>query len=332
MSEPPQAPVATAERRPPRGRRIAWTISLAILAATVALTVRAGEPARFARLLERAQPAWLLVGALLQLGTYLAAGAVLRRGLGRAGAGWSPLSLAPLGLMKLFVDQAVPMAGIGGTLLVVRALQRRGVEEAAASRAVVAGLFGFFAAYAIAIAVSVAWLWLRGDLRPDVLALTTLGGLVLVALPAGFLFLGRRGQHVPAWTRRIPALAAVLRTAGVAAAEAVRDPALIATVIGLQLAIFALDAATFWSMLRAVGENAPPMVAFTVFVMASVAATVSVLPGGVGAFEVGSVVLLRVLAVPLEAALAATLLLRGMTLWLPMLPGMWLARREVAGA
>jgi hypothetical protein len=41
-------------------------------------------------------------------------------------------------------------------------------------------------------------------------------------------------------------------------------------------------------------------------------------------------VLLRVLAVPLEAALAATLLLRGLTLWLPMVPGLWLARREVA--
>jgi len=62
------------------------------------------------------------------------------------------------------------------------------------------------------------------------------------------------------------------------------------------------------------------------------AAAVSVLPGGVGAFEVGSVVLLRVLSIPLEAALTATLLLRGLTLWLPMLPGLWLARREVAGA
>jgi hypothetical protein len=28
-------------------------------------------------------------------------------------------------------------------------------------------------------------------------------------------------------------------------------------------------------------------------------------------------------------AVAATLLLRGFTLWLPMLPGLWLARREM---
>jgi hypothetical protein len=32
-----------------------------------------------------------------------------------------------------------------------------------------------------------------------------------------------------------------------------------------------------------------------------------------------------------EPALAATLLLRGFTFWLPMLPGLWLARRELRG-
>jgi len=31
----------------------------------------------------------------------------------------------------------------------------------------------------------------------------------------------------------------------------------------------------------------------------------------------------------LEAALTATLLLRGLTFWLPMLPGLWIARREL---
>jgi hypothetical protein len=37
--------------------------------------------------------------------------------------------------------------------------------------------------------------------------------------------------------------------------------------------------------------------------------------------------MLGLLGVPIEAALAATLLLRGFTVWLPMLPGVWLARR-----
>jgi len=33
--------------------------------------------------------------------------------------------------------------------------------------------------------------------------------------------------------------------------------------------------------------------------------------------------------VPLEASITGTILLRGFTLWLPMLPGLWLARREM---
>jgi uncharacterized membrane protein YbhN (UPF0104 family) len=51
-------------------------------------------------------------------------------------------------------------------------------------------------------------------------------------------------------------------------------------------------------------------------------------PGGLGTFEASSVALLRLQGVSVESALAATLLLRGLTFWLPMLPGFALARRE----
>ena len=40
----------------------------------------------------------------------------------------------------------------------------------------------------------------------------------------------------------------------------------------------------------------------------------------------------RLWNVPLEAALTATLLLRGLTFWLPMVPGLWLTRRELRHA
>ncbi len=35
------------------------------------------------------------------------------------------------------------------------------------------------------------------------------------------------------------------------------------------------------------------------------------------------------LGVTLEAAFTATLLLRGFTLWLPMIPGLWLTKSEM---
>jgi uncharacterized membrane protein YbhN (UPF0104 family) len=83
-------------------------------------------------------------------------------------------------------------------------------------------------------------------------------------------------------------------------------------------------------MLRAVGQDVSFLAAFPSFVVASMVATFGLVPLGLGTFEATCVAMLRTLGVPLEAALMATLLLRGFTLWLPMLPGLLLARRELS--
>jgi uncharacterized membrane protein YbhN (UPF0104 family) len=80
--------------------------------------------------------------------------------------------------------------------------------------------------------------------------------------------------------------------------------------------------------LRAVGQHISILAAFPSFVVASMVATFGLVPLGIGTFEATCIAMLKTLGVPLDAALAATLLLRGYTLWLPMLPGMLLARRE----
>jgi len=68
---------------------------------------------------------------------------------------------------------------------------------------------------------------------------------------------------------------------------------------------------------------------FASFGIASMVATIGPIPVGLGTFEAGSVGMLSFLGVSIEAALAGTLLLRALTFWLPMLPGIWLARREI---
>jgi len=68
--------------------------------------------------------------------------------------------------------------------------------------------------------------------------------------------------------------------------------------------------------------------------MASVAATVGIMPGGLGTFEAASVGVLTLTGTSVTSALAATLLLRGFTFWLPMVPGLVLlrpARGRLAG-
>ncbi|HWJ39433.1 MAG TPA: hypothetical protein VNR86_11810 [Sphingomicrobium sp.] len=45
-----------------------------------------------------------------------------------------------------------------------------------------------------------------------------------------------------------------------------------------------------------------------------------------------SIAMLRLFGVPFEAALSATLLFRGFTLWLPLIPGGILLRQEMRAA
>jgi hypothetical protein len=54
------------------------------------------------------------------------------------------LDVVPLGLAKLFADQAVPAAGIGGTLLVIRGLARRGISSGLAMAVLRVGLVSFW--------------------------------------------------------------------------------------------------------------------------------------------------------------------------------------------
>ena len=52
-----------------------------------------------------------------------------------------------------------------------------------------------------------------------------------------------------------------------------------------------------------------------------------VVPGGLGVFEGASVLTLRLIGVDVAVALAATLLFRGFSFWVPLAPGLWSSRR-----
>jgi uncharacterized protein (TIRG00374 family) len=100
--------------------------------------------------------------------------------------------------------------------------------------------------------------------------------------------------------------------------------------IALQTAIVILDAATVWTLIRALGATASAGGVFASFMVASLFRTMGIVPGGLGTFEVTSVLMLRMVGVDLAVALSATLLFRGLSFWLPMLPGYWFSRRAIA--
>jgi uncharacterized protein (TIRG00374 family) len=130
--------------------------------------------------------------------------------------------------------------------------------------------------------------------------------------------------------RRVPALARVLDAFGRARLDLCRERGLLANSTLLEIATFLLDAGTLFLMLSALGVAAPIAGVFAAFMLASAAELVGPVPGGLGAFEGGCVVGLRAFGVPIESALLATLMVRGFTFWLPMIPGFFIARWAVA--
>ena len=308
-------------------RWVSWIFGLALLAGVVMFATHYSQEMAFTQLLLHARPAWLLVALVLQTGTYTTDAMIWHRVLGRANI-WRPLhSYVGLGLAKLFMDQAIPSVGLSGTLLVIRALDRRDVPRGATMAAVVIDLVSYYCAYILALAIALAIVWLYRDLTPLMALPACIFAPLAAAVPMALLWVSR-GRKLPGWLRRLPLIKPALQTIIEATPAITHDVSLIAQCMGLQLAIIALDAGTLWFMLWALGLEVNPAPVFASFMLSTLARTLGVVPGGLGVFEAVSVATLKLIGIPVTAGLAATLLFRFFTFWLPMAPGLILARHE----
>lgn len=305
-----------------------WFAGLLLISALILIVTHYGELEQFAKLLRQAEPAWLLVALLLQLATYVSVAAVWYLALRRAGQRLEFARLVPLGIAKLFSDQAMPSAGMSGTAFFVAALNRRGVPASLCMATLLLSLVAYYSAYLLAACVSLPVLGYYHAIHPWILGVAAIFCGVAVGIPAGALWLRGR-QAPPPLLMKIPGFANLSKAVASASDELLHDTALILATTVCHAAVFVLDAATLWVMLQVVGVPVSFWVAFPSFMFASMVMTVGPIPLGLGSFEVTCVSMLGLLGVPIEAALAATLLLRGFTVWLPMLPGIWLARREL---
>ena len=255
---------------------------------------------------------------------------VWHQGLRRGGNPRPLRSLIPLGVARLFTDQAVPSGGVSGTILVVSGLTRRGVPPSVAMATMLARLISYDAAYLMVAWASLGLLWAHHSAHPAIFVVVAVFSLITVAIPVAVLSLKKWGNWPPlSWLSKLPGAALLLKSMADAPANLIRSPGLLIEMWGLQLGIFLFDALTLWLAFLAIGAVPAFWIVFVSFAMASMAATIGPIPLGLGTFEAGSVGMLDFLGMTIEAALAGTLLLRGLTFWLPMLPGLWLARREI---
>jgi uncharacterized protein (TIRG00374 family) len=307
-----------------------WFLGIILLSGLIVSITHFGEIEHFVHLLRNSQPSWLILAFLLQIATYFCVALVWQLALRQGGMKYSLFTLAPLGVAKLFSDQAMPSGGITGTAFFVTALKRRGVPTPLCMGAMLVSLVSYYAAYLLAAVASIILLRYYHAINPWIISITSIFCLVAVAIPSGVLLLKHWGKApLSPWLLRFPGVKNLLQAFADAPGELLHKPMLISVAIFFQVAIFLLDSATLWVMLRAIGQPVSLMVVFPSFVLASIAATLGPIPLGLGTFEATCVAMLTLLGIQLEAALTATLMLRGFTLWLPMLPGLWLTRREI---
>ncbi len=307
-----------------------WFIGLLMLAALILVVTHIGELQQFVVLVRQVQPVWLFVALLLQITTYFSVAAVWYLALRQAGEEFPLLSLVPLGVAKLFSDQAMPTGGMTGIAFFITALNRRGVPSSLCMATLLLSMVAFYSAYLFAGLLSVLLLYFYHALHAWIVIVVLAFSFFAAGIPAGALWLRSFAKReLPALLMRIPGLSNLLSAIANAPSELLRKPALVMSASLLHGFVFLLDAATLWVMLQVVGIQASFWGVFPSFVVASMVATIGLIPLGLGTFEVTCVSMLGVMGVPVEAALTATLLLRGFTLWMPMIPGMWLAKRAL---
>jgi uncharacterized membrane protein YbhN (UPF0104 family) len=315
-----------------RASWLVWVPGVLVLAGLVWLVAtHQSEEREFALLLTRARPRWLLAAAVLQAATYLSVGETWRLPLAAAGYRLSRWVLARLALIKLTLDQAVPTGGLSGAVFMTRKLRSLGVSGDVLGATMLIVVAGYYLAYAAAVFVALAVLWFFHDLNAVVAVVATTFATLAAILPLFLLWSVRRGRgRAPGWARRLPWFRKIAAETALASPALVGRYSLFAGCATGSFATMVLDSLTLVVALWAVGAPANLPSCFAALVMASVAATVGIMPGGLGTFEAGSVAILTLTGTDGASALSATLLLRGFTFWLPMIPGALFLRRPRA--
>jgi uncharacterized protein (TIRG00374 family) len=307
-----------------------WLLALLLIAGVVVAALHWGDVEQFAALVSHSQPLWLLAAAAVQLLTYVALALQWRQVL-RAADCRAPFGkLLGLTVSKHFADQMVPTAGMSGNVVVVDRLQAIGASRAVALATLIITIIAYYASYGVVSFIALILLWLHGHTSWVVIGLIGASLGLSGAVPALALWLQRKGaEAIPGWLRRIRTVRELFEMIKEAPTRLVRSERLIAECALLNGAVFALDGLTMQFCLFALGVQSSFSAAFSAFIMASIVVTLGPIPMGLGSFEAVSIAMLRAMGVPFEAALSATLLFRGYTLWVPLLPGMIAARRQL---
>jgi uncharacterized protein (TIRG00374 family) len=309
-------------------RWLSWLIGAATFGAVVIVILQFSEATEFLRLLERIELWWLVAAACTQAFTYQCESEVWRTVTVAARTPVPRRLTIELAIAKLFVDQAIPTGGLSGTLVYVEGLRRAGVERRVAFSGVVVDTFSYYSAYALCVAVALVIAAAEDNLNGPLAAVAAVFAIASTAFALAVLMqIGLRKGPLRNALGRGKFLGRALKLLEEIDPGLAHNPRVLWRAVIWQVGIQLLDAVSLWFLLLSLGAVVELQTAFTSYMFSALFRTVSFAPGGLGTFEAAAVMILKSAGVPLATAFSATLLFRGLNFWLPMVPGMWFARR-----
>jgi uncharacterized membrane protein YbhN (UPF0104 family) len=300
----------------PRLERIRLKTVLTLVALGAALWVLLPQIARQSELwpqIVKANPGWVAAALVAAALTYVAA-AVSMVGAAPGRVPFGPAVAAQVA--SSFTNRITP-ASVGSLALNTRFLARTGTGTAAAATAVGLSTSAGFVAHGVITVFAVAWAGSAGlgDLTlPEPRTLLLTGGVigVLVAL----------GLAVPASRRfLVDRLRGPLRQSFDAVREVAHSPRRLAMLFGGSAFVTLANLAALSLSLQALGASVALSTVAVVYLAGAAIGSAAPTPGGLGALEAALVAGLVAASVDQGAALAAVLVFRLVTFWLPILPG-----------
>ncbi|MEA2900727.1 MAG: hypothetical protein QOH36_614 [Actinomycetota bacterium] len=288
--------------------------------ATYVLLPQVGQFQATATALGHARWGWLVPLVAASAFTYLMAAVALM------GASATPLALGRTWAVQVaaaFTNRLAP-AGLGGMGTNIRYLEAAGSDRPAAVTAMALNTVAGFLVHAAGLVVVIPLLGATGGVHrlpsapdlPD--QWPAVVGVLAALIGVGLVRWGRRLRR-----RVVPGLRSALSSLRSVAAEPRRAIALVVGSAG----VTAGYAAGLVVAVEAFGGGLPATRIVAVYLGGSALAAVSPTPGGLGALEAALVAGLTGLGAAAGPSVAAVLVYRFVTYWVPVLPGLVLFRR-----
>jgi len=331
--------LAPARLAPPARRRPEWRLAIGVLT-TLSILVLAFF--KRAWLLEAiglagaAQPAWLLLGLVTIVSSFLISSQVFQVVLRAVGYRLGVLRLWATAVVAVVTSQVVPAGSVGSYAFLLNSLRRRGVAAAEAALVATLEALSYAGAMLMLAVFGLAYLASRvlaADPNGSSLLTPMLAaGIAALLIGSAVLLLTRSAGTLTRWLLRVHQLLA--RALGwprdtiwiqYAVTELTRVRALVAERCGMlgllvliQLTALCGHSLGMYFILRSLGTSTGFLTVLAAFGIALLTSTINVLPGGGGTVEAALVAVLTQLGVGAEAVPAA-ILFRLLNFWM-MLP------------